>query len=131
MRNWVSSCSLSSLLTIFHFSFSGENLSPANFIIVQQFAQRVLDLSKYRKKLHKYLVKKMNDVAPNMASLVGVIVGAHLISHAGGLTNLAMCRSSTIQFLGVKTSRYFLLAEREREREIYIFYLRRMVLFSF
>ncbi|RWR74407.1 nucleolar protein 56-like protein [Cinnamomum micranthum f. kanehirae] len=80
----------------------GEDLSPANLIIVQQFTQRVLDLSKYRKKLYKYLVKKMNDIAPNMASLVGVIVGAHLISHAGGLSNLAMCRSSTIQFLGVK-----------------------------
>eukprot|EP00268_Persea_americana_P042565 TRINITY_DN4261_c0_g2_i1.p1 TRINITY_DN4261_c0_g2~~TRINITY_DN4261_c0_g2_i1.p1 ORF type:complete len:378 (+),score=63.46 TRINITY_DN4261_c0_g2_i1:196-1329(+) len=80
----------------------GEDLSPANLFIVQQFAQRVMDLSKYRKKLYKYLVKKMNDIAPNMASLVGVVVGAHLISHAGGLTNLAMCRSSTIQFLGVK-----------------------------
>lgn len=65
----------------------------------------------------------MNDIAPNMASLVGVIVGARLISHAGGLTNLAMCRSSTIQFLGVKkeTFRYFLLAKREREMvEIYL-----------
>lgn len=68
----------------------------------------------------------MNDIAPNMASLVGVVVGAHLISHAGGLTNLAMCRSSTIQFLGVKkeTFRYFLLAKRERDgRNIFTYFI--------
>jgi len=77
-------------------------LSPIDLINVQQFAQRVMDLSEYRKKLHEYLVTKMNDIAPNLASLIGEMVGARLISHAGSLTNLAKCPSSTLQILGAE-----------------------------
>ncbi|GKV13813.1 hypothetical protein SLEP1_g24788 [Rubroshorea leprosula] len=79
-------------------SFAGQDLSPVDLINVQQFSQRVMDLSEYRKKLYDYLVTKMNDIAPNLASLIGEVVGARLISHAGSLTNLAKCPSSTLQF---------------------------------
>ncbi|OVA15409.1 Nop domain [Macleaya cordata] len=80
----------------------GQDLSPIDLINVKQFAQRVMDLSEYRKKLHEYLVNKMNDIAPNLASLIGEVVGARLISHAGSLTNLAKCPSSTLQILGAE-----------------------------
>lgn len=82
-----------------------------NLIIVQKFMQRVLDLSAYRKKLYEYLVIKMNYIAPNLASLVGVVVGARLISHVGGLANLAKCRPKQLQILGAEKelSRCFLL----------------------
>lgn len=80
----------------------GQDLSPIDLINVQQFAQRVMDLSEYRKKLYDYLVTKMNDIAPNLASLIGEVVGARLISHAGSLTNLAKCPSSTLQILGAE-----------------------------
>lgn len=77
-------------------------MSPIDLINVQQFAQRVMDLSEYRKKLYDYLVTKMNDIAPNLAALIGEVVGARLISHAGSLTNLAKCPSSTLQILGAE-----------------------------
>ncbi|KAJ4830115.1 hypothetical protein Tsubulata_001328 [Turnera subulata] len=80
----------------------GQDVSPVDLINVQNFAQRVIDLSEYRKKLHEYLISKMNDIAPNLASLIGEIVGARLISHAGSLTNLAKCPSSTLQILGAE-----------------------------
>ncbi|KAJ6688329.1 NUCLEOLAR PROTEIN 5 NUCLEOLAR PROTEIN NOP5 NOP58 [Salix koriyanagi] len=54
----------------------GQDLSPIDLINVQQFAQRVMDLSEYRKKLHEYLITKMNDIAPNLASLIGEMVGS-------------------------------------------------------
>jgi RNA processing factor Prp31 len=38
----------------------------------------------------------MNAVAPNLAALIGEIVGSKLISHAGGLTNLSKYPASTI-----------------------------------
>jgi hypothetical protein len=38
-----------------------QDLSPIDLINVQQFAQRVMDLSEYRRKLYDYLVTKMND----------------------------------------------------------------------
>ncbi|RZC59292.1 hypothetical protein C5167_006592 [Papaver somniferum] len=80
----------------------GQDLSPIDLINVKQFAQRVMDLAEYRKNLHEYLVTKMNDIAPNLASLIGEMVGARLISHAGSLTNLAKCPSSTLQILGAE-----------------------------
>ncbi|KAL2492269.1 nucleolar protein NOP56 [Abeliophyllum distichum] len=60
----------------------GQDLSPIDLINVKQFAQRVMDLAEYRKKLYDYLVAKMNDIAPNLATLIGEVVGARLISHA-------------------------------------------------
>jgi len=44
----------------------------------------------------------MNAVAPNLSALIGDIVGSKLISHAGGLTNLAKYPASTIQILGAE-----------------------------
>ncbi|KAI3684440.1 hypothetical protein L6452_33664 [Arctium lappa] len=80
----------------------GQDLSPIDLINVKMFAQRVMDLAEYRKKLYDYLVVKMSDIAPNLAALIGEVVGARLISHAGSLTNLAKCPSSTLQILGAE-----------------------------
>ncbi len=49
-----------------------------------------------------YLLDKMHTVAPNLSSLIGEVVGARLISHAGSLTNLAKYPASTVQILGAE-----------------------------
>ncbi|CAA0816547.1 homolog of nucleolar protein NOP56 [Striga hermonthica] len=90
----------------------GQDLSPVDLINVKQFAQRVMDLAEYRKKLYDYLVAKMNDIAPNLAALIGEVVGARLISHAGSLTNLAKCPSSTLQILGAEKALFRALKTR-------------------
>lgn len=90
----------------------GQDLSPVDLINVQLFAERVMDLSEYRRNLYDYLVAKMNDIAPNLASLIGEVVGARLISHAGSLTNLAKCPSSTLQILGAEKALFRALKTR-------------------
>ncbi|XP_023743178.1 nucleolar protein 56 [Lactuca sativa] len=80
----------------------GQDLSPVDLVNVQMFAKRVMDLAKYRKKLNAYLVAKMSDIVPNLVAFIGEVVGAHLISHAGSLTNLSRCPSSTLQILGAE-----------------------------
>ena len=60
---------------------SGQDISPIDLINIEQFAQRVIELSEYRKQLHSYLLSKMQDIAPNLASLIGEMEGARLISH--------------------------------------------------
>ncbi|CAA2986257.1 nucleolar protein 56-like [Olea europaea var. sylvestris] len=90
----------------------GQDLSPIDLINVKQFALRVMDLAEYRKKLYEYLVAKMNDIAPNLAALIGEVVGARLISHAGSLTNLAKCPSSTLQILGAEKALFRALKTR-------------------
>ncbi|PKA58582.1 putative nucleolar protein 5-2 [Apostasia shenzhenica] len=88
----------------------GQDLSAIDLINVQQFAQRVMDLSEYRKKLYEYLVTKMNAIAPNLTCLIGEVVGARLISHAGSLSNLAKCPASTLQILGAEKALFRLLS---------------------
>ena len=66
----------------------------------------------FRLKLHAYLKKKMQDCAPNLSSLIGELVGARLISHAGSLTNLAKYPASTVQILGAEKALFRALKTR-------------------
>ncbi|KIW33112.1 uncharacterized protein PV07_04604 [Cladophialophora immunda] len=80
----------------------GQEISASDMENVTLFAERVVSLANYRKTLHSYLVSKMGVVAPNLAALIGEIVGARLISHAGSLTNLSKYPASTVQILGAE-----------------------------
>merc|ERR1712021_116566 len=78
------------------------DIAPIDLLNIDTFATRVAALWDYRKSLHTYLVTKMSNVAPNLATLIGDVVGARLISHAGSLTNLAKYPASTVQILGAE-----------------------------
>ena len=80
----------------------GQDISPIDLVNIEAFARRVISLAEYRHRLATYLNNKMNAVAPNLAALVGDLVGARLISHAGSLTNLAKYPASTVQILGAE-----------------------------
>ena len=62
----------------------------------------MLEISEYRNQLYEYLKNRMMAVAPNLTALVGELVGARLIAHAGSLLNLAKHPSSTVQILGAE-----------------------------
>ena len=44
----------------------------------------------------------MFAIAPNLTAVVGELIGARLISHAGSLLNLAKHPASTVQILGAE-----------------------------
>ncbi|OMJ23384.1 Nucleolar protein 56 [Smittium culicis] len=83
-------------------SSMGTDISDVDLINIESFASRVVSLANYRKELYDYLVSKMNIVAPNLAALIGDMVGARLIAHAGSLTNLSKYPASTVQILGAE-----------------------------
>mmetsp|Transcript_68419 Transcript_68419/g.216524 ORF Transcript_68419/g.216524 Transcript_68419/m.216524 type:complete len:475 (-) Transcript_68419:16-1440(-) len=83
-------------------SSMGQDISPIDLINIEMFAKRVISLAEYRKNLHAYLLAKMSVVAPNLGALIGEMVGARLIAHAGSLTNLAKYPASTVQILGAE-----------------------------
>ncbi|TPX33838.1 hypothetical protein SmJEL517_g03307 [Synchytrium microbalum] len=83
-------------------SSMGTDISDIDMLNIQSFADRVIALAEYRKRLHAYLVSKMHAVAPNLSALLGEMVGARLVSHAGSLTNLAKYPASTVQILGAE-----------------------------
>jgi len=63
---------------------------------IRTLSQQVIEISNYRQNLAEYLKNRMNAVAPNLTNLIGELVAAKLISHAGSLINLAKQPASTI-----------------------------------
>lgn len=80
----------------------GQDISELDMLNVSTFAERVVSISEYRARLFDYLTSKMHTVAPNLSTLIGEVVGARLISHAGSLTNLSKQAASTVQILGAE-----------------------------
>jgi len=93
-------------------SSMGMDISPIDLINIESFATRVIGLIDYRVKLHTYLQNKMYQVAPNLQALIGDLVGARLIAHAGSLTNLAKYPASTVQILGAEKALFRALKTR-------------------
>jgi RNA processing factor Prp31 len=83
----------------------GMDVSEGDLVNINSFATRVKDLLEYRTGLYSYLQDKMDVVAPNLKELIGDVVAARLISHAGSLTNLAKAPASTVQILGAEKVR--------------------------
>ena len=69
---------------------------------IQALAEQVVSFTEYRSQLSSYLSARMTAIAPNLTALVGDLVGARLIAHAGSLMNLAKSPASTIQILGAE-----------------------------
>jgi nucleolar protein 56 len=90
----------------------GSDISEIDLFNVKFFCDKVSSLIKYREDLHAYLKDKMKMLCPNVSTLVGEIVAARLISHAGSLSNLAKYPASTIQILGAEKALFRALKTR-------------------
>ncbi|KAH0425655.1 nucleolar protein nop5 [Colletotrichum camelliae] len=80
----------------------GTEITPEDLDNIQLLAQQTITYSEYRAQLSNYLETRMRALAPNLTALVGYLVGARLIAHAGSLINLAKAPSSTIQIFGAE-----------------------------
>ena len=50
---------------------------------IKALCEQVVAISEYREQLSEYLRNRMQAIAPNLTALVGELVGARLIAHAG------------------------------------------------
>jgi len=80
----------------------GTDISELDLIHIQQLCDQVIELTDYRVQLSEYLKNRMVALAPNLTVLLGELVGARLISHAGSLVSLAKYPASTVQILGAE-----------------------------
>lgn len=80
----------------------GTEISEDDILNVQQLCDQVVEITQYRTQLYEYLQARMMAIAPNLTVLLGELVGARLISHAGSLINLAKHPASTLQILGAE-----------------------------
>ncbi|KAL8793824.1 MAG: hypothetical protein Q9195_003549 [Heterodermia aff. obscurata] len=80
----------------------GTEITTDDLDNIQALAEQVVSFTEYRAQLSNYLSARMAAIAPNLTALVGDLVGARLIAHAGSLMNLAKSPASTIQILGAE-----------------------------
>ncbi|BEJ15779.1 hypothetical protein CspHIS471_0503840 [Cutaneotrichosporon sp. HIS471] len=80
----------------------GTEISDTDMAHIDSLCDQVISITEYRTQLSEYLRNRMQAIAPNLTALVGELVGARLISHAGSLMNLAKFPASTVQILGAE-----------------------------
>lgn len=80
----------------------GTEISDEDIDNIINLCNQVISISEYRTQLYEYLKNRMAAIAPNLTTLVGELVGARLIAHAGSLLNLAKQPASTVQILGAE-----------------------------
>lgn len=80
----------------------GTEITDEDLENIKLLADQVITYSNYRTQLSSYLESRMRAIAPNLTALVGYLVGARLIAHAGSLISLAKSPGSTIQILGAE-----------------------------
>jgi nucleolar protein 58 len=80
----------------------GTDIRGADLASISRLASEVVALMEYRAQLWGYLQARMQAIAPNLTVMVGELVGARLIAHAGSLMNLAKQPASTVQILGAE-----------------------------
>merc|ERR1712139_639927 len=80
----------------------GTEITEEDYANILTLCERVIELTEYRASLAEYLKLRMNAIAPNLTHMVGELIGARLISHAGSLMSLAKHPSSTVQILGAE-----------------------------
>ena len=80
----------------------GSEISKDDEFNIKELCLQIIALSEYRQSLTEYLKARMMAIAPNLTIMVGELVAARLISHAGSLINLAKQPASTIQIFGAE-----------------------------
>lgn len=90
----------------------GTDISEEDMLNIEHLCRNVLEMQEYRAQLFEYLKNRMMAIAPNLTVLVGELVGARLITHAGSLINLAKHPASTVQILGAEKALFRALKTR-------------------
>uniref|UniRef100_A0A8K9X4N9 Nucleolar protein 58 n=1 Tax=Oncorhynchus mykiss TaxID=8022 RepID=A0A8K9X4N9_ONCMY len=90
----------------------GTEVSEEDIGNIMHLCDQVIEITEYRTQLYDYLKNRMMAIAPNLTVMVGELVGARLISHAGSLLNLAKHPASTVQILGAEKALFRALKTR-------------------
>ena len=105
----------------------GTEISETDEKYIVALCDQILELTDSRASLSEYLKNRMQALAPNLTAVVGELVGARLISHAGSLVNLAKCPASTVQILGAEKALFKAIKTRHNTPKYGIIYQAQLV----
>eukprot|EP00917_Polyrhabdina_sp_WS-2016_P019588 GHVP01041825.1.p1 GENE.GHVP01041825.1~~GHVP01041825.1.p1 ORF type:complete len:458 (+),score=91.10 GHVP01041825.1:34-1407(+) len=80
----------------------GTEVAESDIHHINELADQVKEMTENREHLATYLKERMEVLAPNLTYMVGEILAARLISHAGTLISLSKQASSTVQLFGAE-----------------------------
>ena len=80
----------------------GIQLNQEDTKSIKEFTLELSEIIKLRETQENYLGKLMDEMCPELKKVVGNVIGAQLVDHAGSLKHLAELPSSTIQVLGAE-----------------------------
>nr|MDO8134391.1 hypothetical protein [Candidatus Njordarchaeum guaymaensis] len=80
----------------------GARIAEYDLSRIRDFASIIVESYKIRNEIEEYINEVMKEVAPNVTGLAGPMIGARLMSLAGGLMELSRLPASTIQVLGAE-----------------------------
>ncbi|OGS42406.1 MAG: hypothetical protein A3K67_06740 [Euryarchaeota archaeon RBG_16_62_10] len=92
----------------------GSVIAPEDLSSVRTLATALKELYAAREIIERYINARMNEVAPNVSVLVGPVIGARLIMHAGSLYRLATLPAGTVQLLGAEKAMFRHLKDGSR-----------------
>ena len=92
----------------------GASFDDLDIKVLQNCAREVFTLYEFRENVAEYIDGLMAQVAPNLRAVVGSLIGARLISLAGGLEELSRLPASTLQILGAEKALFRALRTRAK-----------------
>ena len=92
----------------------GAVMSDEDLRSIQALAKAASETYKARDLIEASIQKKMREEAPNLSAVAGPVIGARLISLAGGLQRLAGMPTSTVQLLGAEKAMFRHLKDKSR-----------------
>jgi nucleolar protein 56 len=90
----------------------GGDLTDSQLTAIRLFSKKILDLVEFRDQLEKSVNNILQELCPNLYTILGAQLTGKLITHAGGLENLAKMPSSTIQVLGAEKALFRALRKK-------------------
>ncbi|MBU3905283.1 MAG: rRNA biogenesis protein [Nanoarchaeota archaeon] len=80
----------------------GMKLEESDVKILKEYAKQTKNMYKLKKKIVAYLEDVVPKEIPNINALLGPVLAARLLSHAGSLEKLAKMPSSKLQLVGAE-----------------------------
>lgn len=86
---------------------------------LEMLENKIYSLLVEKQNIIKFLEKKLNQVAPNILTLLGTLNTARLIAKAGTLSKLAKAPASTVQLFGAEKALFRVLKKKSSKTPKY------------
>lgn len=93
----------------------GSPLPKSALAEIKMLASNALRLKEERGKLQSFIETEMNAIAPNFSKIAGHVLAARMLAAAGGLKQIALMPSSTVQLLGAEKALFRHLRDKRNK----------------